>query len=143
MHIIAMYALKWLLTILSILIWFKILSKDYHYNPWIVSARNFKAIASVIVLVGMAKICKRFLAIFVWIFLNCYELQLLEWSFTIPSILFWFKILSKLFTFNKRIVSQSGKNFKAIRSVVYPVGMIQDYECFLAIISFLTLLDST
>ena len=79
------------------------------------------AIASVVVLVGVAKSCKQFLAIFVQIFYNRYELQLLKWSFTIPSILNQFKIPSKQSTFNKRIVS--GKNLKATWSVVFPVGM--------------------
>ena len=35
------------------------------FNSCIVSGKNFKAIASVVVLVGVAKYCKRFLAILV------------------------------------------------------------------------------
>ena len=38
--------------------------KNYHCNHWIVLAKIFKAIALVVVLVGMAKYCKRVLAIF-------------------------------------------------------------------------------
>ena len=42
--------------------------------------------------------------------------------------------------FNKRIVS--GNNFKAIQSVVYPVGMTKDFERILAILSSIPPLDS-
>ena len=78
-----------------------------------------------VVLVGVAKNCKQFFSDICVDFLNRYELQLLKWSFTILSILIRFKIPSKWSTFNKRIVS--GKNFKAIWSVVYPVGMTKDF----------------
>ena len=39
-------------------------SKGYLYNNWIVSVKKFKAIASVVLLVGIAKIANGFLAIF-------------------------------------------------------------------------------
>ena len=38
--------------------------KLFLFNSFIVSVKDFKAIASVVVLFGMAKNCKRFLAIF-------------------------------------------------------------------------------
>ena len=44
----------------------------------ILSGKNFKAIASVIVLVAWLKIANGFLTIFMYIFLNSYKLQLLE-----------------------------------------------------------------
>ena len=58
---------------------------------------------------------------------------------TIPSILFQFKIHSKQSTFNKRIVH--GKNFKAVRSVVYSVGMTKYFEHFLVILPSITPLN--
>ena len=45
------------------------------FNSCIVSGKNFKAIALVVVLVGMAKNCKRF---FSDICVDCYKLQLLK-----------------------------------------------------------------
>ena len=45
------------------------------FNGYLVSEKHFQAIALVAVLVGEAKNCKRF---FIDIFLNSYELQLLE-----------------------------------------------------------------
>ena len=50
------------------------------------------------------------------------------------------KIPSKRSTLNKKIVS--GKNFKAIGLMVYPVGMTKDIECFLVILSSITHLHS-
>ena len=55
-----------------------------------------------------------------FIFKNHFELQLLELSFTIRSILHQFKNPAKQSTFNKRIISR--KNFMAIPLVVYAVG---------------------
>ena len=69
------------------------------------STKEFKAIASVVVLVDVANNCIRFFSNICIEFLNYYELQLLKWSFTILSILIQFKIPSKQSTFNKRIVS--------------------------------------
>ena len=71
---------------------------------------------------------------------NHFELQLLELSFTILSILHQFKNPSKLSTFNKRIVSV--KNFTAISLVVYAVGTTKIFEPFLAILSSITPLNS-
>ena len=51
----------------------------------------------------------------------------------------FYYVPSKQSTFNKRIVSE--KNFKA-RSVIYPVGMTKDFECFIPILSSITALDS-
>ena len=67
---------------------------------------------------------------------NHFELQLLELSFTILSILYRFENTSKKSTFNKRIVSV--KNFTAISLVVYAVGTTKDFESFLGILSFIT-----
>ena len=73
-------------------------------------------------------------------FKNHFDLQLLELSFTILSVLHQFKIPSKQFTFNKRIVSV--KNFTAISLVVYAVSTTKDFEPFLAILSCITPLNS-
>ena len=67
--------LKRLLTILSILICLINPSHCQFFNGSIVSEKIFQVISSVVVLVGMTKNCKRF---FIDIFLNRYELQLLE-----------------------------------------------------------------
>ena len=69
-------------------------------------------------------------------FKNHFELQLLELSFTIPSILQRFENPSKQSTFNKRIISV--KNFTAISAVVYAVGMTKDFEPFLTLLSSIT-----
>ena len=114
--------LKRLLTILSILIWFTNPLHCQFFNGSIVSGKIFQVISSVVVLVGMTKNCKWFNSD---IFLNCYELKLLEWLFTIPSILIRFKIPLKQSTFNKRIVS--GKTLKAIWSMVFPVGLTKNF----------------
>ena len=53
-------------------------SFSYLCKHWIVSAKNDKVITSMFVLLGMAKNCKQFLAIFTQILFNCYELQLLK-----------------------------------------------------------------
>ena len=102
-------------------------------------AKNFKVIASVVALVGMAKIANVFSDICID-FLNFYKLLQAQKSFTIPSILFLFIIPSKQSIFNKNIVS--GKSFKAIRSVVYPVDMTKDFEHFVTILSSIAPLDS-
>ena len=102
------------------------------------SAKHFKAIALVVVLVDMTKSCKWFLSN------SCIvkSLQVTAAQMIIYHSInfFQFKIPSKWSTFNKRIVSE--KNFKAISSVVYSVGMTKDFECFLAILSSVTPLDS-
>ena len=64
------------------------------------------------------------------------ELQLLELSFTIPSILHRFENISKVSTFNKTIISV--KHFTAISLVVYAVGTTKVFEPFLAILSSIT-----
>ena len=61
-----------------------------------------------------------------------FELQLLELSFTIQSILHRFENPSTRSTFNKTIISV--KNFTAISLVVYAVGTTKDFEPFLAIL---------
>ena len=67
---------------------------------------------------------------------NHFELQLLELSFTIPSILHRFENPSKWSTFNNTIISV--KNFTDISLVVYAVGMTKDFEPFLTILSSIT-----
>ena len=84
----------------------------------VVWGKTFKAIGLMVCLVGVTKNCK-------WAFIKLaiYELQLLKWFFTIPSVLIRFENPSNLSFFNKRVLS--GKNFIAIASVVYPVGMTE------------------
>ena len=48
------------------------------FNSCTVSGKNYKTIASVVVLVGVAKNCKRFFSDICVDFLNHYELQLLK-----------------------------------------------------------------
>ena len=60
---------------------FDLIDKSFELLPFssfIVSGKKFKAIATMVVLVGMAKNCKWFFSDICIDFLNHYELQLLE-----------------------------------------------------------------
>ena len=76
------------------------------------SGKNFKGIASVVVLVGMAKNCKQFLNDIFIDFFKSLRVTAARMIIHHSALLIQFKISSKQSTFNKRIVS--GKNFKAI-----------------------------
>ena len=87
-----------LLTIQSVLFQFNNPSKHEAFNNRVICSKSSKAIASLVYLFKYCKLSFLF-------FKNYFELQLLELSFTVPSILHWFKNPSKRFTFNKRIIS--------------------------------------
>ena len=110
------------------LIQFKNLSKCWLYNNWIVFAKNFKAIASVVLVVGLTTNCKQFFSnicmdFVKWLWVTAAWMIIHHSINFIPII-----IPSKQSTFKKGVVS--GKNFKAIWSVVYPAGMTKDSEHF-------------
>ena len=89
------------------------------------SAKKFKAIASVVVLVGMAKNCKRFFNDVCVDFFKSLQVTAARMIIHHSVYLLRFTIPSKRSTFNKRIIS--GKNFKAIRLVVFPVGVTKNF----------------
>ena len=110
------------------------------FNSCIVSGKNFKAIASLVVLVGVAKNCKRLFSDIYVEFLKSLQVTAARMIIHHSINFIRFKIPSKWSTSNRRIVS--GENLKVICSVVFPVDMTKDFERFIVILSCITPLDS-